>query len=209
MPAKTKARATALSAPTDGARPFVEFEVPYVVQFTLEGTVAILFHAWNVEAVEEKRTARKGSTGKTTDAVDTYVYRNEKSEVCIPGSYVHGAMKNAAKFRQDPRSPRKSAFDLYGAAVAPLTELASLGKKDWDYLDRRRAVVQRNGITRVRPAFLAGWRATFEFTVTLPEYVRPLDFHDVLTLAGRTIGLADHRPTYGRFVVVRFDTKEA
>jgi hypothetical protein len=114
-------------------------------------------------------------------------------------------MVYAAKFRQDPRSPRKSAFDLMKAAVSPLTELASLGKADWDYLDARRVMVQRNGITRQRPAFNPGWRASFQFVLNLPEYVSPAFFHDILTLAGRAIGVADFRPTYGRFQIVRFE----
>lgn len=100
-------------------------------------------------------------------------------------------------------------MDLYKAAIAPLTELASLGTAKWDFIDARRVTVQRAGITRRRPAFNAGWKATFDFSVLLPEYVAPMDFLDILTLAGRVIGLADMRPTYGRFAVVSFTTKEA
>jgi hypothetical protein len=90
-------------------------------------------------------------------------------------------------------------MDLYKAAVISLTPLASLGLKAWDYLDTRRAVVQRNGINRTRPAFKTGWRADFQFMVNLPEYVSPSDFAEVLTNAGRLIGIGDFRPTYGRF----------
>jgi len=93
---------------------------------------------------------------------------------------------------------------LFQAATSPLTELASLGKADWDYLDERRVVVQQSAITRQRPAFNAGWRAQFQFIVNLPEYVSPHFFHDVLALAGRIVGVGDFRPTYGRFQVVEF-----
>ncbi len=203
-------KATAIGPnPSNGAAPAIDFEVPYTVDFTIEGIVPILFHAWNDEAVAEKSGARKGSAAKKTDNVESYVHRDDKGMICLPGVYVHGALINAAKYRQDPRSPRKSAMDLYKAAVAPLTELASLGKKDWDYLDRRRVVIQRSAITRERPAFLVGWRARFEFSVNLPEYVGSQEFLDVLALAGRVIGVGDFRPTYGRFAIVNFDTKEA
>lgn len=194
--------------PTNGAAPDIEFEVPYVVEFTLEGVCPILFHAWNNEAVAEKGAAKKGSAAKKSDNVESYVYRDAKGHICIPGVYVHAAMQNAAKFRQDPRSSRKSAFDLFKAAVSPLTELASLGTAKWDYLDSRRVTVQRNGITRQRPAFNAGWRAEFQFMVNLPEYVSPAFFMDVLTLGGRAVGLADFRPTYGRYNVVSFEILE-
>lgn len=191
--------------PGNGAAPDIELEIPYVVDFSIEGVCPILFHAWNNEAVAEKSAARKGSKAKKTDNVDSYVYRNEKGQICLPGVYVHGSMQYAAKFRQDPRSPRKSAFDLFKAAISPLTEMATLGKAKWDYLDERRVVVQRNAITRQRPAFNAGWKANMQFVVNLPEYVSPTFFHEVLTLSGRAIGVGDFRPTYGRFQIVKFE----
>jgi hypothetical protein len=122
---------------------------------------------------------------------------------------VRQSIINAAKFRQDPRSPRKSAMDLYKAAVVPMTVLADLGRSTWDYLDTRRVQVQRNGVNRTRPALRAGWQAEFQFQVLLPEYVAPNDLHDVLINAGRLIGIADFRPTYGRFLVTSFDVIKA
>ncbi len=214
MAARTKAGSPEVLGPepSNAAAPDIELEAPYVIEFTIEGIAPILFHAWNNEAVAEKGSAKKGSKAKKTDNVESYVYRNEKGEICLPGIYVYGAMcdkKNgAAKYRQDPRSPRASAVKLFQAAVAPMTELASLGSAHWDYLDERRAVIQQQGITRQRPAFNAGWRATFQFVVNLPEYVSPAFFHDVLSLAGKAVGVADFRPTYGRFQIVQFEVLE-
>lgn len=194
--------------PTNGAALDIERELPYVLEFTIEGVCPILFHAWNNEAVAEKATAKKGSAAKKSDNVESYVYRNDKGEIALPGVYVHSSMQYAAKFKQDPRSPRKSAFDLFKAAVSPLTEYASLGTAKWDYLDERRVLVQRNAIMRQRPAFNAGWKAEMQFVVNLPEYVSALFFQEVLTLAGRAIGVGDFRPTYGRFQVVEFAVLE-
>lgn len=179
------------------------FTPPYRVSVTIEGVADILFHRWTPEAVIQKSAAAKNSIEKKTDNVESYVYRNAAGEICIPGIYLRGAIINAAKFRQDPRSPRKSAMDLYRAAVVPLSD-ASLGTDRWDYSDTRRVVVQRNGVNRTRPAFKAGWRGTFEFLVTLPEYVSPQDLNEMIQMAGRVIGVADFRPTYGRFVVTNY-----
>lgn len=112
-------------------------------------------------------------------------------------------MIHAAKFRQDPRSPRKSAMDLFKASIVTLTELAPLngGTETWDYIDQRRVVVQRSAITRMRPAFNTGWTAEFEFSVLSPEYIDAALFREVLGLTGKLIGTADNRPTYGRFQV--------
>lgn len=194
--------------PTNGGKGAIEFTAPYAVEFTIKGTCPILLHAWNVGAVKEKSTAAKGSKGKKTDDVESYVYRDDDGFICIPGQYPHAAMCEAGRYMQDPRSPRKSARDLMKGAVSPLTLLASLGTKTWDYEDERRVVIQRNGINRVRPAFREGWLATFQFQVNLPEYVSSTMMHECLALAGRVCGIGDFRPTYGRFNVVNFEVLE-
>lgn len=183
-------------------------QIPYRAQVTIEGVAPILFHAWNVESVESKSKAKKGSAEKKSDDVESYINWNEKKEICIPGEYLRGAIVGAAKFMQDPRSPRKSAADLFKAAVVSLTPLASLGAKDWDYLDKRRVVIQRNAITRSRPAMREGWKATFILMVNLPEYIGQDLLNATIQSAGKLIGLADFRPSFGRFIVTNFEVLE-
>jgi hypothetical protein len=190
---------------TNGAADTISLSVPYRVEVTIRGEADLLFHRWNCEAVEAKAKAAKGSAAKKSDDIESYVYRNADGELCIPGEYLRQAIIAAAKYRQDPRSPRKSASDLIKAAVVSLTPLASLGVTAWDYEHRCRVQVQRNGVTRVRPAISAGWEATFVFLVNLPEYVSSQTLHSLINDAGRLIGIADFRPTYGRFQVTRFE----
>lgn len=192
--------------PSNDAEKIIGASVPYVAVVTLEGVAALLFHRWSVDSVAAKAEAAKGSTAKKTDDLESYVWRTPAGELALPGEYLRMSIVNAAKFRQDPRSPRKSAYDLFKAAVISLSDLASLGTTDWDYLDRRRVMVQRNGVTRVRPAMNAGWRAEVELQVNLPEYVSPTVLHSVLIDAGRLIGVGDFRPTFGRFQVKSFDS---
>jgi hypothetical protein len=184
---------------------------PYSVEVVIEGTSALLFHRWSNEGVAEKAKAAKGSRAKRTDDVETYIWRDDANRICLPGEYVRQAVVQAARYRQDPRSPRKSALDLFRAGVVPLTELAPIegpqgARTTWDYLDERRVLVQRNAITRQRPAFNAGWRVAVQLEVLLPEYIEARVLHDVLINAGRFIGVGDFRPTYGRFQVVSFKT---
>lgn len=189
----------------DGATQ-IEYQTPYIAQVSVEGVSALLFHRWSVEGIDEKAKAAKGSKAKKSDDVESYVYRNDSGYICLPTEYFRMSLIHAAKFRQDPRSPRKSAMDLFKAGVVGLTDLCSLGSKDWDYLDRRRVMVQRNGITRSRPAFNTGWRVSFDLMCNLPEYIPPALLNEVIASAGRLIGVGDMRPTYGRFAVVSFKT---
>lgn len=201
---KAKSRVSELGEVSNGAEVAIALSMPYSVSFTLTGNADLLFHRWNVESVAAKAAAAKGSAAKKSDDVESYVYRNDKGELCIPGEYVRQALIMAAKYQQDPRSPRKSACDLCKAAIVSLSPLASLGVKDWDYLDQRRVTVQRNGITRTRPAVKAGWKAEFLFQVNLPNYIDESFLHALLNDAGKFVGVGDFRPTYGRFRVSAF-----
>ena len=184
---------------------------PYAVKAEIEGTAPLLFHAWNVEAVDEKAKAAKGSKAKKTDNLESYVWRDEQGRLCVPGEYFRQSIIHAAKYMQDPRSPRKSAMDLFKAGLVVLTELSpvvtsagKVGPKEWDYLHQCRVVVQRNAVNRIRPAMHRGWRAAFELQVILPEYITREILGAAITNAGRLVGIADFRPTYGRFQVVEF-----
>jgi hypothetical protein len=194
----------ALEPISNDAEPDISILRPYTVAVEIEGTAPFLFHRWSVEAVAEKAKAAKGSAAKKSDNVESYVYRDAKGNLAIPGEYIRQSIINAAKYRQDPRSPRKSAMDIFKAGVVSLDELCSLGFKDWAYLDQRRVMIQRNGVTRQRPAIEAGWKITVHLLCNLPEYIPPSMLHSVLTDAGRLIGVGDFRPTYGRFQITSF-----
>lgn len=191
--------------PSNDAETDILFSAPYTARVEITGTANLLFHRWSVEAVAEKGAAAKGSKAKKTDDLESYVWRTDDGQLALPGEYLRQAIIGAGRYKQDPRSPRKSAMDLLKAAVLATTELAGLGQAKWDLVDSRRVTVQRNGITRQRPCLLKGWTARFDLEVLLPEYVTPDYLAALLVDAGRLIGVGDFRPTFGRFRVSRFE----
>lgn len=194
---------------SNDAAPMIELSIPYIAHVEITGVAAILFHRWSNEAVAEKAAAAKNSKAKKSDNIESYLYRTDKGTIGIPGEYLRRAIVTAAKFRQDPRSPRKSAMDLYQASIISLTDIADTGAKEPDYIDRRRVTVQRSGVTRERPALRAGWKATFDLMCQSPEYISPQDLLDTIQHAGRLVGIADFRPSFGRFQVTHFSVTEA
>jgi hypothetical protein len=195
---------TAINSVSNDAERMIEITRPYDVEIKIEGVCPILFHRWSVEGVAEKAKASKGSKSKKEDDLESYVWRNDTGQISIPGEYLRMAMIGAAKYKQDPRSPRKSAMDLTKAGIIVLDQLCSTGKSTWDYIDRQRVTVQRNGITRHRPALLAGWQITATLGIVLPEYLSPQFVNELAQAAGKLQGLADHRPSFGRFQVIGF-----
>lgn len=193
---------TAKREVTNEGQDTIDLSKPYRVEVTIQGIADILFHRWSCEDVAAKGKSAKGSTARKTDNIETFVYRCPDGTIGIPGEYFRQSILNAAKFLQDPRSPRKSAQDLYKAGVVSLTELASLNKDTWDLLHQCRVTIQRSAITRTRPCLLKGWKATFILLIALPEYIPIEVLSSVITDAGRLIGLGDFRPTYGRFSLI-------
>jgi len=197
-----------ISEVSNDAAQQITFEQPYAVSVEIVGTAAFLFHRWSVDGIEAKSKAAKGSKAKKEDDLESYVYRSEDNLLAISTEYIRMAVINAAKFKQDPRSPRKSAMDLFKAGIVVLDEFASFGVRDWDYIDRRRVTIQRNGITRHRPALRPGWKTQAIFQILLPEYISPALFNEVLQSAGRLVGIGDFRPTFGRFQVTKFEVMD-
>lgn len=196
---------------SNGAKDAIESGLPYRLEVKLLGTSSLLFHAWNIASIAEKASSAKGSAAKKTDNIESYVYRDQDGHIGIPGQNLASSLAISGKFRQDPRSPRKSAFDLCKAGIVPLSDVAPFEPltEKWDYEDARRVTVQRAGITRVRPAMRAGWQATFDLLITTPEYLGLPFMADLISQAGRLVGLCDFRPTFGRFSVVSLTAHEA
>ena len=199
-------KASEVTEPTNGGAEAISFSEPYRIKVKIEGSSDMIFHRWNADSVDEKGNKPKNSKSRKTDDIESYLWRDDAGHICLPGEYLRQSIINAAKFKADPRSPRKSAMDITKAGVVSLTMYAPLngGVKKWDYLDRRRVQIQRAGVNRTRPCFKAGWQAEFDFEILLPEYIDRSMFHDLLSMAGKLIGVADFRPTYGRFIITSF-----
>ncbi len=197
-------KATAIDPVSNDAAAVIDISQPYAALVSVVGTSPFLFHRWSVDGVEAKSKAAKGSKAKKEDDLESYVYRDRQGNLAIPGEYFRMSIIGAAKFKQDPRSPRKSAMDLFKAAIVVLEEQCSLGIKDWSYVDKRRVQIQRNAITRARPAVEAGWKCDVLLQVLLPEYVSPELLNEVIQSSGRLVGVGDFRPTFGRFLVESF-----
>ena len=196
---------------SNGGERGVDILLPYRAVVTVVGVAPYLFHGWNNEAVASKGKAAKGSKEKKEDDVESYVYRTESGVLGIATRQLAAAIREAGRYVPDPRSPRKSMRDLLKAAIVPLDLVSPFNppRKEWDYLDKQRAVVQRNAITRTRPAMVDGWEVSFHLLVTLPEYVPGATLLALANQAGRLCGLGDYRPTFGRFEVKGFEVLQA
>ena len=180
----------------------IGYSEPYTVEVTVRGVCPILFHRWNVEAVETKAKAAKGSTAKKTDDTESYLYRGESGEVCSPGEYLRQSIINAAKFKQGPAQPRKLGH-------------GPVQGRDHRAPDRSRLARPGSaGLLRQAPGdgsapgrhprspgheLRAGKRTVAFMGQPAGIHRRRSFLRQVLDDAGRLVGVGDFRPTYGRF----------
>jgi hypothetical protein len=203
---RTSIPSVATKASTNGS--VVALDASYAVEVVLVGTAPILFHRWDDASVERKAKAAKNSQTKRSDDVESYVYRTSDGEIGIPAKNFKACLREAGRSLPDPRSPRKSARDLVQSTIQIEPFISSLGRTSWDVLDVQRVVVLRTAVSRKRPMFQEGWKVGFDVVVLAPEYVSPDWLHDLISRAGRFVGLGDFRPDYGRFRMDSFQVKE-
>ena len=190
-----------ISPVSNGAKNLIEMSQPYRAKVALIGTAKMLMHCWNNEAIAEKAAAKKGSAQKKTDDLESYLLRDEEGFIVMPCLNFCAAIRTAGKSYQDPTSTRKSLHDRLKAIVVPEQESGRIngGVKTWDFVDQRRVVIQRAGITRSRPAFFEHWTLDFTIMVLEPEFLSETLLAELISNAGKFQGLGDFRPTFGRF----------
>ena len=101
-----KKQPDALGPVSNGGAATIDTSAPWSAKVEIEGVAGLLFHRWNNESVKTKSDAIKGSKAKKTDDVESYLWRNETGHICLPGEYFRQSIIHAAKYLQDPRSPR-------------------------------------------------------------------------------------------------------
>ncbi len=143
-----------------------------------------------------------------------YLYATPQGEIYQPSSHFEGALvKAAAQFKVTGKRG-KSYKDLFNANVIVSPDAILHGvnvpeELDADadkvlYLDVRPVIVNRARVIRLRPTFKPGWKLDFEIQV-IDDQLPAEILNDCLVLAGKTVGIGDYRPKFGRFLVSKFD----
>jgi len=188
----------------------------YQVNVKVQGTSVMLQHRFPIPTYEEMGSGGTKSTG-AKDYREEWrqsLYVDDKNGVYQPANHFELAMVKAAVNFKVTGKRGKSYKDMVSANVVIDPEKILFGienPKDLDtdadkplYLDLRPVVIQRARVVRIRPAFKPGWE--LEFTINVLDNELPANMlQDILVLAGKTVGIGDYRPKFGRFAVVKFD----
>lgn len=190
----------------------------YQINVEVTGVAPLMQHRFPMPDLGELSKGGKKSTGAKdyTEEWRDYFYANSEGEIFQPSVHFESAMVKAATNFKVTGKRGKSYKELFlgNIFVEPLEILHGMKKPvdgealttDGDkplYLDVRPVVVNRARVVRIRPTFKPGWKLQFTINV-LDDQISPEIISDVLTLAGKTSGIGELRPRFGRFMVTRF-----
>jgi hypothetical protein len=171
------------------------------IKVKIKGTgVGLLLH--NPAAMGASNGGKKVIPTPEQEAKAACYYMEDGETIAIPGWNLFRALvKAAAPFKDGKTS--MSRIVAGGVSVEP--EMVSFNTKTYA-IDRRRAVVQRQGILRSRP-LLKNWTLDFDLLVN-EEDVSAKAFPTLRLIcedAGRRVGIGDFRieknGPFGKFVV--------
>lgn len=193
----------------------------YIVNVVIEGTAPLLQHSFTKNHLASLMEGAKKQTGATDYSAEwfTTMYVTTSGYLCQPAAHIEGAMVKAAasfKVKGANRKTWKDAIRAYcyvspdeivhqraGEYVpAPPLELATNPTETLS-VSVMRVVVQRSAVARARLLIAPGWQLAFSIEVQ-DEQCRPEVVQEILTEAGRAVGIGDFRPRYGRFQVTHF-----
>lgn len=175
------------------------------LKITVDGTSPLMTH--NPASMGVTKTPGKASNiPSPEDEAERGTYRLEDGGCAIPGVAFRGSILKAAGAWKTKRS---ATMKSQLSHIQIVEELVPLLMRDGEpitsfAIDRRRAIVQRQGIMRSRPRF-EEWSTSFTVIydgdlVKDEEIIR-----QIAADAGKRVGVGDFRPErngwFGRFMV--------
>jgi hypothetical protein len=189
----------------------------YTVDVSVVGISPLIQHRYPLPDFNSQTKGGKKSTGAVNydDEWKGYFYADGEGKIYQPASHFDGALKKASVNFKVTGKRGKSYRDLISANVFVTPDMiyhegfVVPEHLDTDadkplYIDYRPVVVQRARVARARPTFKTGWKLSFQLEV-IDDEVPAEVLQDILALAGKTVGIGDFRPRFGRFNVSHYE----
>ena len=179
----------------------------YKIRGIIEGVAPILFHGWTAEAkrkLDEGITGGKMSIRDKEEEAKGYVHRDGNGGVCLPFKCFKACLLEGARMARLKETGRISIVPYLRATLFSASREFSFGREDVDYVDMDIVRIKGAPAIRRRPALNAGWLIPFTLVV-YDDRRNPDQIKKALESAGLIVGLLDHRPEYGRFMVKEWE----
>lgn len=166
---------------------------------TIKGTAPLI---QNKIPDDMELTEKKGEGKDTPESCEKKLYLLNK-KIHQPAIHIENALTRIAGGIKQKGAGKKSYKDLFKGAVFVKPDYIPHLKQKWEPLKTTVVIPSTKGrITRYRPV-LKEWALEFEIEI-LDDRITENILKLALDEAGRTNGLGDFRPRYGRFIVEEF-----
>ena len=172
----------------------------------IEGTAPLLMHSPSGLGGEKKA---RGVIPSPEEEAEAGLYCDGEGKIVVPARCIEGSIVKAGSAKTAAGQGKKTYknFILAGVQVSP-EEVPLIYEKDF-IIDKRRAVIMRQGIIRCRPRF-DKWALEFDIRI-IDQYLlghgQDAMLKSIFEDAGSLVGLLDFRPRFGRFEVTKFEMK--
>lgn len=187
------------------------------INFTIQGTVPLMMHNGRLADPFYDATKRlKAATSKRKRTEDDNLeiqriewegglYLNSKGDVHIPKECLWATFyAGAKKSKQGPQYKAGVYINDNGNLIydGP-RNIEGLREKFHQFSDVRLCTVSQKRVLRTRPIF-SDWKVKFSVEFD-PSIIEESDVIAAVANAGRTVGLCEMRPMYGRYKVESVD----
>lgn len=173
----------------------------YQVDVKIESISPLLQHRFPTATADQPHTRRTGRPDYKEEA-GRALYRTAEGLIYQPATHLERALQQAATNFKISGRRGKSYRELVAASTFVRPDQIPHLIPEW-VIDERPVVVQRSRIVRYRPRF-DQWKLAFTIDV-LDDQLPNAVLKELLDYAGRSVGIGDFRPRYGRFIVTQFE----
>jgi hypothetical protein len=172
------------------------------VKVKIVGTSPLMMNRRPLDENEGEKVKKKGVTMDPVEDAERKSWNDPKIGYYIPSDMIEGCLREAGK---NFKSGRGSLKNTILASVFCADEKVSLGRKDYDEVDKRWGTHPSTGnsVLTSRVKFNK-WEATF--TINYDESkIDDKTMKGLLEEAGTCKGIGSYRPKFGRFKVAKYE----
>lgn len=167
---------------------------------TIKGTAPLLMNkAPDFDVVD---TEKKGEGKDAPDKCESKLYKDEDGKIIQPAVMIEQAMNKTASSFKQKGAGKKTYKELFIGSVFVKPEGIVHKNQKWSVHKTAVRIGAGNRVARFRPVFKE-WELTFQIEV-MDDRIEEQTLKAILDEAGRTKGIGDWRPRFGRFIVTRF-----
>lgn len=172
------------------------------VNVEITGIAPLLHHRFQTEDHGENASKSKKKVYDPVEEAEKCLYRNAAGEIYQPAEHIFQSMvKGAVAYKFEGKKTYKDVITS-GIAISP-EDIPLIIENEYE-IDARPVVIQRSRVVRWRPRFNE-WKVRFTIDILDDENISVPILKDILETAGKTKGIGDYRPRFGRFMVSKFE----